>query len=256
MFSGMNSLLAQSLTAKPPFPPSLIFNEGWLLRFILNWCAQHAAPGLPLTPAEQATWYSEALLPTPFQARYKHDPHAEARTHADGLVGHFGIRGGKTGCVLAPGATQLIVLEAKMFSSLSAGVKNAPYYDQAARSVACMAELCRRAERNPSDIDRLAFIVAAPRAQIGAGLFDADVNMTSIDAKVQRRIAGYDHEKEEWYGAWFRPLLERIEISVHSWEELLDGIADVDDNSAAELRQFYHACLKYNGAPSAQGTTH
>ena len=43
---------------------------------------------------------------------------------------------------------------------------------------------------------------------------------------------------------------------VYTREELLDAIADVDDNSAAELRQFYHACLKYNGAPSAQGTTH
>ena len=252
----MNSLLEQSLTAKPPFPPSQIFNEGWLLRLILNWCAQHPAHGLPLEPATQAIWYSEALLPTPFQARYHSDPHAEARTHADGIVGHFEIRDGKTGCVLAPDARQLIVVEAKMFSPLSAGVKNAPYYGQAARSVACMAELCRRAERNPSDIDRLAFVMIAPRAQIDAGLFDAHVNKASIDARVRKRVAEYDPQKEEWYNTWLRPLLERIEISVRSWEEFIDGIAAFDPDSAAELRQFYAACLKHNGAPSTQGTMH
>lgn len=251
----MNSLLAQALTTKPPFPPSLLFNEGWLLRLILNWYAQHPAHSLPLTPSEQAIWYSEALLPTPFSARHQKYPHAEARTHADGLVGHVKIRDGKTGCVLTPDATQLIVVEAKMFSPLSAGVKNAPYYDQAARNVACMAELCRRAERNPSDIGRLAFMVVAPRAQIDTGLFDAHVKKASIDAKVQRRVAEYDHQKEEWYRTWFRPVLERIEICVRSWEECLDGIADVDDDSATELRQFYSAGLKYNDAPSAQGMT-
>ncbi|MCB0160268.1 MAG: hypothetical protein KDD83_19175, partial [Caldilineaceae bacterium] len=87
-------------------------------------------------------------------------------------------------------------------------------------------------------------------------LFDAHVNKASIDARVRKRVAEYDPQKEEWYNTWLRPLLERIEISVRSWEEFIDGIAAFDPDSAAELRQFYAACLKYNGAPSTQGTTH
>ena len=49
----------------------------------------------------------------------------------------------------APDARQFVLLEAKLFNRLSSGVKNAPFFDQAARSVACMAEVLRRADREP-----------------------------------------------------------------------------------------------------------
>jgi hypothetical protein len=58
-----------------------------------------------------------------------------------------------------------VVLESKMFSKLSAGVTNAPYYDQAARTVACMAELSRRVGSEPGQMEALAFLVVAPRGQ-------------------------------------------------------------------------------------------
>ena len=71
--------------------------------------------------------------------------------HANGVIGHFSIGDeGKADLKLLPEATQFLVLEAKMFSGLSPTVNNARYYDQAARNVACMAEVLCRAERNPS----------------------------------------------------------------------------------------------------------
>ncbi len=62
---------------------------------------------------------------------------------------------------LAPGARQLVVFEAKLFARFSAGVRNAPYYDQAARTIACMAETLRRAEIAPDDMTDLAFVLLA-----------------------------------------------------------------------------------------------
>ena len=50
----------------------------------------------------------------------------------------------------------------KMFSKLSSGTKNAPGYDQAARTVACVAEILRCAGIIPQQMVRLGFFVAAP----------------------------------------------------------------------------------------------
>ena len=85
---------------------------------------------------------------------------AEARTHADGVLGHFAIGDPGTAALsLTPGARQLVVFEAKLFARLSAGVRNAPYYDQAARTIACMAETLCRAEIAPDNMTDLAFIL-------------------------------------------------------------------------------------------------
>ena len=66
------------------------------------------------------------------------------------MLGHFAIGDpGTAALTLAPDARQLVVLEAKLYARLSAGVRNAPYYDQAARSVACIAETLRRVDRRP-----------------------------------------------------------------------------------------------------------
>jgi hypothetical protein len=132
-----------------PFPPTLLYNEGWFLRLVLDWFSRHDVQGHPLSFGAGARWFSEALLPSAFLARHRGDRLAESWTHADGVVGHFLIgEGGKALLRLAPEAGQLLVLEAKLFRGLSPGVTKARYYDQAARTVACMAEVLRRAERD------------------------------------------------------------------------------------------------------------
>ena len=65
------------------------------------------------------------------------------------MIGHFTIGDpGTAGLTLAADATQFVVIEGKLFNRLSAGVKNAPFFDQSARSVACIAETLRRAGRD------------------------------------------------------------------------------------------------------------
>jgi hypothetical protein len=112
-------MLRAASGGRPPFPPTLLYNEGWLLRLILDWFAGRDVGGHPLSFATGARWFSEALLPSAFLARYRGDELAESWTHADGVVGHFVIgEGGKADLRLAPEAGQLLVLEAKLFSGL------------------------------------------------------------------------------------------------------------------------------------------
>src|SRR5215213_9071383 len=166
----IKTLLEACEAGDPAFPPSVLFNETWLLRVVLDWFAGHGGDRYPMSPWAGARWFSEAWLPSAFLPRYRGDRLAESRTHADGVVGHFEIGDpGTAGLTLSADARQLIVLEAKLFNRLSAGVKNAPYYDQAARTIACVAEVLRRAGRGPEQVEALAYVVVAPRARIDDG---------------------------------------------------------------------------------------
>ena len=69
----------------------LQYNEGWLLRVVLDWFSRHKIPNHLLNFQVNARWFSEALLPLVFLARHRGDPLAENWTHADGVVGHFTI---------------------------------------------------------------------------------------------------------------------------------------------------------------------
>ena len=98
------------------FPPTELFNEDWLLRIVLDWFARHGGDRYPLSPMPGARWFSQAWLPSAFLTRYRGDRLAEARTHADGVLGHFVIGDpGTAALTLAPQARQLVVLEAKLY---------------------------------------------------------------------------------------------------------------------------------------------
>lgn len=199
--------LLTSLTGEsPPFPPTLLFNEGWLLRLILDSFARQPLTDHPLAFAPGARWFSEALLPSAFLPRHCGDPLGEAHTHADGAIGHFSVgQTGRTDLWLHEDAAQFVVLEAKLFSGLSAGISRIPYFDQVARNVACIAEVLRRSKRPPEEMSHLGFFVLAPQEQIDLGLFDASLSHDAIKAKVQRRVEAYGGEKDRWHAEWFTP---------------------------------------------------
>ena len=153
------------------------------------------------------------------------DKLAETWTNADGIVGHFNVGGkSKGGLTLRDCATQLVVVEAKMSSKLSSGTKNAPGYNQAARTVACIAETLKHADIEPLQMERLAFFVAAPLEQIDSGVFGDIVTKESIGKRVQDRVDGYRGERNEWFDRWFVPTLEAIGLGVLSWEAVLEGL--------------------------------
>ena len=243
----IKTLLEQCETGKPAFPPTTLFGECWLLRVALDWFAGHGGDRYPLSPMPGARWFSESWLPSAFQARYRGDALAESRTHADGVIGHFAIGDpGSSGLSLAPDARQFCLLEAKLTNRLSAGVKNAPSFDQAARTVACMAEVLRRADREPSGLDDLSFLILAPQARIDDGVFARDTDPEAIRRKVRARVEGYGGDRDAWLADWFEPTLARVDIRCLGWEEVIETIAFHEPEAGQLIDSFYGKCLRFN----------
>lgn len=244
----IRAMLDACESGDPAFPPTTLFGEGWLLRVMLDWFAAHGGDRYPLSPRPDARWFAEAWLPSAFLARHRGDALAESRTHADAVIGHFriGDPGTTSGLTLADDARQLVVVEAKLFNRLSSGVKNAPFFDQAARSVACMAEILRRGVRNPLELDDLALVVVAPQARIDDGVFARDTAPENIRRKVARRAEQYGGERDAWLADWFEPTLARLDIRSLAWEELIETIAFHEPAAGQLIDAFYGKCLHFN----------
>jgi len=218
-----------------------------MLRLVLDWFNTHETQGHPLSFHVGASWFSEALLPSPFKARHRGDRRAEARTHADGIIGHIEIgAAGKADVELLSNAGKLVAVEAKIQSSLRGGTRNALAFDQAASSVACIAEVLSRAGRRPDQMNSLAFLVAAPQASIDRGAIAAKLEKSSIEAAVRSRAQAFSPELDRWFEEWFLPTLERMTIASLSWESLISDIQDLDDSAGQDFATFYERCLEYN----------
>lgn len=242
----VNFILERCGSERSSMPPTLLYNEGWMLRLLLEWFSQQPASGHPLSFPEGAQWYSEALIPSAFLPRKRGDKYAESWTHADGVIGHFEIgKNRDTDLTLLREATTLKVLEAKMLSKLSEGIKHAPYYNQAARNIACIAEILKRADKRPEEMLAVSFFLIAPSSQIKKGVADK-LSSESIRSVVNRRIVEYDEDKNEWYEQWFLPTLHAMDIRAISWEDILSYIKENDPNVGGELCLFYEKCLEYN----------
>ncbi len=241
-------LLSKCSGSDRVLPPTELYNEGWMLRLVLDWFCRHPTVQHELQFCEGSKWYSEALLPSAFIARKRGDKLAESWTHADGVIGHLLIgENGAGDLSLREGATQLVVTEAKMFSKLSAGVTNAKYFNQAARNVACIAEIMRRAEIDPTSLDEVAFYVVAPETRISEGVFSQYMGADSMREVVLKRVTEYEEPaKDQWFNDWFLPTLAVAKSRCISWEEILAVISDNNEEDGRELAEFYDQCLKFN----------
>jgi hypothetical protein len=242
------------------FPATEVFNEGWMLRLILDAMQTLKIPNHPLQFFNGAKWYSEARLSSPFRPRLKPDLLGENFTHADGVIGHFEFRDStKAGLRLKSGG-QFVVVEAKMFSNLSSGTKNAPGYNQAARNVACMAEAIARSGSSLSDFKSIGFFVIAPNLetrQHGSTNLETCLVPDAICSTVNQRIEAYEcqerkeaRELREWQHNWFLPLLDRLvneqRLAVLAWESIIEVIADTDRRWGEDLHRFYRRCLTFS----------
>lgn len=255
-------LLESLKNSKSKFRPTEIYNEGWLLRILLNEYSKKPDIESPLKFYPGADWYSEAMLPTRFKARNRDDKQAESRTNADGVIGHFNIgEKGKADLELKNDTKQFTVIEAKMKSPLTKGTKNASYYDQAARTVACMAEALSKKDLCGKDIDHISFLVIAPREKIISAKKERKpdglsslVKKENIEGKVKDRVVEYkegsdkfnkqEHKYESylaWHENYFKPLLELMNIELVSWESEITKLPDSDP-----VMEFYEKCHKYN----------
>ncbi len=244
-------ILESCSSEEPKLPPTILYEEGWLLRLVLEWFSTHGVSDHELEFLDGARWFSEGLLPSAFLATRSRDPLAEGWTHADGAIGHFDVGdAGKGDLKLRQDAKQLVIVEAKMFSDLSSGVTHADYFDQAARTVACMAEVLTRAEWAASEMSKLGFCVLAPLQKVSEGSFQKLVNNESIGPKVEQRVRewveAHRDDKAEWLSEWFEPVLKSMRLDVLAWEDVVATISEHDAQAGEAIGVFYDRCLQYN----------
>lgn len=220
--------------------PTLMYNEGWLLRIVLDWYFRRAKTSPQAIFHKDSRWFSEGRLSSQFLARFRGDKLAEAHTSADGIVGHFEIVQ-RSEIRPSRNAKQLLILEAKLSSKLSTGTRRAPGYDQAARSVACLAHISDEAGLSPGDFSNYGFNVIVPHKRLSD--FTALTAKDSIKRKVEDRVTAFGSEKLVWYNETFLPHLEAMDVRVIKWENLLD---DMESKGAErKYRDFYMTCCKY-----------
>ena len=243
----LSNLITSFDPENPNFRPTELYNESWLVKLVIREASKISDSEFPIGFLPASDWFSEALLPSAFAARYQGDPLSESRTNADGVVGHITIgRQAKADLELDKDVAQFTVVEAKVGSPLSAGTSNAKYFDQAARNVACMAEVVARSGANQSNISRLDFVVLAPQSSIDKGTFSEEISPSSIRSKVERRVAEYEGQLDEWFAETFNPTMDRIKLYSLSWEESIDWIGERAPDVVDELSEFYGLCLDFS----------
>jgi len=223
------------------FRPTEIFNEGWLLRFILDWFSSNRqnTEAHQLHFYKDAKWFSEAYLPSPFMK----GKDKETRTHADGVIGHFEIgEKGKADLRLTKDATQFIAIEAKLMSKLSAGVKADINYDQVSRYIGCIYYLLEKAERFTGSLDEmlLCFYLVAPKGK--EDMHSELLKRASIKLKITERAKKLKRELNN-----LDRLFANIKVEFISWEDLIKFIQGIDNRNGYIFNDYYDCCLRFNG---------
>ena len=184
---------------------------------------------------------------------YQGDILAEVYTHADGVIGHIAVgKAGRGDIFLIEPFEQFIVLEAKLFSKLAGGILKVPGFDQAARNVACMAEVVKRSNCSIEGIRSLGFYVLAPECQINSeATFKEYTQKEAVQQKVRQRVESYrgrsDYEdKRQWLEKYFEPLIDKIDVPLISWEIIIESIRAYDKEMGKKLLIFYEACCQFN----------
>jgi hypothetical protein len=251
--AAISEILEMVHTDARVLPATALYNESWVLRLVLH-AASRGIDCLPFSFAKNARWFSEPSLYTAFAPNAHKDSRGESRTRADGVVGHFDIKPGtRTGLILRRDATQLIVLEAKIGSKLASGVTHDASFDQAARSVACIAQTLSMAKRSPQAV-QCGFFVIAPQLAIDNPTFGTLLVPDGIRQRINDRIEKYEDPRvlahRIWHTEWVEPLLKTITIAAWSWEASIERIRVHSPVLGSEIDAFYHKTLEFNERPA------
>ncbi len=130
IFERIETLINTCNTVPPDMPSQHCDSDGWMFGLALDLFASiDLKDGRhPLTVPLWSRWYSEALLPPAFLSEFQEDTITESWTHADAFIGHFDIgNGAKRDMTLCSRCQAFCLIEAKMYSKLTASVEKATY---------------------------------------------------------------------------------------------------------------------------------
>lgn len=225
------------------FAETQIFNEGWLLRGILEkwkmWSKPSKFQFLPFP--DNVRIYSEAQLFTPFKKRSRSDKQGEGHTHVDGIVGSFSIPDTKSGVVLDENCDYLAIFEAKVYSGLSDRTENIENYSQVSRILACIIN-----SAIGSVVKSIYFTAMYPRDS--KRVVPAKYTREFVEGEIEERLKGYRQAglfgqvspkfpsfEREW-----RDILNIIDVKFVTWESVLSELEDQN------IDKFYRLCKEYN----------
>lgn len=245
---------------KSPIARSEVFNETWMLRLtlaLIHDCVEGFEDSTlaRIHKAVTKRWISEGgLAPT-----LKN----EGPTWTDAIIGDVSIEtdkemedisGNKRGVKLAHDSKDcgVIVIEAKIGSKLARKTTHHSGYNQAARNIACLAQLIM--DESDSYKTKCAFIVLGPRekAKSWEGKVPNQDLLDGADEIIQKthceKPTQYDKNDQN-------KVLETAGLIVKrviSWEEIIESMQKADTTGACEtLKWFYEeTCAEYGIKPS------
>ena len=244
----IKSMLEACEAGTAAFPPAELYNEDWLLRIILDWFARHGGDRYPLSPRPGARWFSQAWLPSAFLSRYRGDRLAEARTHADGVLGHFAIGD--------PGTAALSLVARCPSARRRRGQAVRPAVGRGPQRT-----LLRPggAERRVHGRDPPSRRQATPRRwrssrssssrrRPGSTTGSSSGTWPRTPSAARSAAASRTTPASATTGSahWFEPTWKRLEVRSLSWEDLIDAIAFHSQEDGHVIDSFYGQCLRFN----------
>ncbi len=226
--------------------PTEIYNEGWMTRLLMHYSVKEELKfediGIEIdTTFKNIHWTSEALISSPFvSAKSKR----EGYTHPDITLGDFNVDYCNSGKLEVKKEAKVFgIIEAKMKSLLSTGTTNAKEFNQASRTVACIAS------NTPLNCETF-FYVVAPESKIkppkrGENRMLKMMKEDTIIREIGNRFKSHNLVNESISSE--NGIIERAKkckTGVITYEHWIDNIND--KNAREELNAFYFECMKWN----------
>ena len=181
---GINKIIDSIDQEQPNLNPTQIYNEGWMTRLLVKFSIEDKLKFKGIDFSSIRHWCSEALISSPFLPRERKDHLAEGHTHADMAIGDFEVNFKCNSEITLKNNSNLFgIVEAKMGSNLSKGTTHAKNYNQASRSLACIAHITKEYTSC-----KIFFAVVAPEETLEKYEIDEQIDKKNYNATNQRQI--------------------------------------------------------------------
>jgi len=224
-------------TSSPNINPTIIYNEGWMTRLLVNQSLKERTKLKGIDFSEIRNWTSEALIASPF---VKADKSREGYTHADIALGDFDVNYQKRGNIIIQKETKVFgIIEAKMGSNLSQRTKHFENYNQASRNLACICS-------QTLNIDCKIFLaVVAPNVKLIKNKIAKQIDLDFMIQQIKNRFSIYSESfKSEQQIDSIIKKAQSCNVFALSYEEWIESITD---SVAKEfLVDFYDKAKNWN----------
>ena len=237
---GINEIIDSIDRGQSNLNPTQIYNEGWMTRLLVKFSIEDKLKFKGIDFSSIRHWCSEALIRSPFLPRERKDTLAESHTHADMAIGDFEVNFEYNSEIKFKNNPDLFgIVEAKMGSNLSQGITHAKNYNQASRSLACIAYVTKDTSC------KIFFSVVAPEYTLEKYKIDEQIDKEFMMQQIRDRFNQYG-EKFRKDKSMEGVLAKASECDVWSasYEDWIDAINDPQLKRA--IKVFYEKAKKWN----------